>query len=185
MVENQGEGQGVGGATVETEVTHRRTPAETRPVSLLTWTLATADTVLFVLLGVLAAHASGELAGLIAGLNTLVGVAVFCYLWALTLATVRWVNRRVSLAADSTSTLVLHGLAAGSATGVGFLLGPLAVLVVLSVTGGPFRPRGVVLVTLIGTGFAAVIGAIVGLLAGLLDIALYRLSGSLLPGTEQ
>jgi hypothetical protein len=150
-------------------------------VSLVTWTLATFDTALFVLLGVLAAHASGGLADLLAGLNTLVGVAVFCYLWALFVLAVRWVHSRVALVDVPLQTLVFHGVAAGSVAGVAFLLGLLAVALVPTIQSGGVSLQTVVLVLLIGAGVATIVGGVVGLLASLLDIAVYGLAGSLLP----
>ena len=168
----------------ETEPAHTAERADARPVSLVTWTLATFDTALFVLLGVLAAHASGGLADLLAGLNTLIGVAVFCYLWALFVLAVRWVHRRVSLDSAGVSTLVLHGVAAGSVTGVAFLLGLFAVALVPTLQSGGVRLQAVLLVLLIGAGIAAVVGGVVGLLASLLDIAVYGLGGYLVPEAE-
>ncbi|GCF14293.1 hypothetical protein Harman_22280 [Haloarcula mannanilytica] len=164
-----------------TEPTRDAERVETRPVSLVTWTLATFDTALFVLLGVLAAHASGGLADLLAGLNTLVGVAVFCYLWALFVLAVRWVHGRVSLDSAGVSTLALHGTAAGSVAGVAFLLGLFAVALVPTLQSGGVRLQAVLLVLLIGVGVAAVVGGVVGLLVSLLDIAMYGLAGYLLP----
>ncbi|WP_336358404.1 hypothetical protein [Haloarcula sp. CGMCC 1.6347] len=168
----------------ETEPAHTAERANARPVSLVTWTLATFDTALFVLLGVLAAHASGGLADLLAGLNTLVGVAVFCYLWALFVLAVRWVHGRVALDSAGVSTLVLHGVAAGCATGVAFLLGLFAVALVPTIQSGGVRLQAVLLVLLIGAGVAAVVGGVVGLVASLLDGAVYRLAGYFLPEAE-
>lgn len=165
----------------ETEPARGAERTDARPISLVTWTLATFDTALFALLGVLAAHASGSLADLLAGLNTLVGVAVFCYLWALFVLAVRWVHGRTSLDSAEISTLVLHGVAAGSVAGVAFLLGLFAVALVPTLQSGGVRLQAVLLVLLIGAGVAAVIGGIVGLLASLLDIVMYGLAGYLLP----
>ena len=46
---------------------------------------------------------------------------------------------------------------------------------------GGVRLQAVVLVALIGAGVAAVVGGVVGLLASLLDVAIYGLAGYLLP----
>jgi len=187
MAEDQREETAVSKPATESEPVRDAELAATRPVSLVTWTLATFDTALFVLLGVLAAHASGDLAGLLAGLNTLVGVAVFCYLWALFVLAVRWVNGRVALGDTPFRTLVLHGVAAGSVTGVAFLLGLFAVALVPTIQSGGVRLQAVLVVLLIGAGVAAVVGGVVGLVASLLDIAVYGLAGYLLPdtGTER
>ncbi|MDS0220532.1 hypothetical protein NDI54_04105 [Haloarcula sp. S1AR25-5A] len=168
----------------ETEPARGAERTDAGPVSLVAWTLATFDTALFVLLGVLAAHASGGLADLLAGLNTLVGVAVFCYLWALFVLAVRWVHGRTSLDSAGVRTLVSHGVAAGSVAGVAFLLGLVTVALVPTLQGGGVRLQAVLLVLLIGAGLAAVVGGIVGLLASLLDITMYRLAGYLLPEGE-
>jgi len=187
MAEDQRERTAVSKPATESEPVRDADLATTRPVSLVTWTLATFDTALFVLLGVLAAHTSGSLADLLAGLNTLVGVAVFCYLWALFVLAVRWVNSRVALDSAGVSTLALHGTAAGCVTGVAFLLGLFAVALVPTLQSGGVRLQAVVLVVLIGAGVAAVVGGVVGLVASLLDIAVYGLAGYLLPdaGTER
>jgi len=187
MAEDQREQVEMVNRASETEPARDGKQSFTRPVSLVTWTLATFDTTLFVLLGVLAVHASGDLADLLAGLNTLVGVAVFCYLWALFVLAVRWVHRREPLDSAGVRTLVLHGTAAGSVAGVTFLLGLLAVALVSTLQSGGVRLQSVLLVLLIGVGVAAVVGGVVGLLASLLDIAVYGLAGTLLPelGSER
>lgn len=181
MGENQREREDMAERASETKSAPDAMQRSTRPVSLVTWTLATFDTVLFVLFGVLSAHASGSLADLLAGLNTLVGVAVFCYLWALFVLAVRWVHSRVTLDSAGVSTLALHGTAAGSVAGVAFLLGLFVVALVPTLQSGGVRLQAVLLVLLIGAGVAAVVGGVVGLLASLLDIAVYGLAGYLLP----
>lgn len=187
MAEDQREQEAMADNVSETEPARDGNQSSTRPVSLVTWTLATFDTVLFVLLGVLTAHASGSLADLLAGLNTLVGVAVFCYLWALFVLAVQWVHSRVQLDSAGVGTLALHGTAAGSVAGVAFLLGLFTVVLVPALQGGGVRLQSVLLVLLIGAGVAAIVGGVVGLLASLLDIAVYGLAGYLLPdaGTER
>ncbi|KAA9399963.1 hypothetical protein Har1130_02465 [Haloarcula sp. CBA1130] len=182
MAEDQRVRNSVGGTATESARNPER--AGTRMPSLTTWTLATFDTALFVLLGVLAAHASGDLADLLAGLNTLVGVAVFCYLWALFVLAVRWVHSRVSLGDAPPQALALHGIVAGCATGIAFLLGLFAVALVPALQRGGIRLQSVLLVLLIGAGVAAVVGGVVGVLASLLDIAVYKLAGYLLPEAE-
>jgi hypothetical protein len=187
MAEDRREETAVSKPATESEPVREAELAATRPVSLVTWTLATFDTALFVLLGVLAAHASGSLADLLSGLNTLAGVAVFCYLWALFVLAVRWVNSRVVFRDTPFRTLVLHGVAAGCVTGVAFLLGLFAVALVPTIQSGGVRPQAVLVVLLIGAGVAAVGGGVVGLVASLLDIAVYGLAGYLLSeaGTER
>lgn len=148
--------------------------------SLATWSLATFDASLFVLLAVLTLHAGGSLSDVLAGLNTVVGVVVFCYLWVLFVLAVRWVRSKVSLASASLGSLAVHGVAAGGVVGITFLLGVLAVAVGPSAVTGSLRPSAVGLIALIGAGVAAVVGSVVGLVAGLVDVAVYRLAGTAL-----
>ncbi|MBX0297160.1 hypothetical protein [Haloarcula nitratireducens] len=153
--------------------------ADGRRLSLLPWALGTVDVVSFALVGVVAAHAAGVLGGLLQGLNTLAGVAVFLYLWAIFVLAARWVLSTASLADASLRALALRGVAAGGASGVAFLLGILAVTAVPQLLTS--QPLSALLIVLIGTVVAAPIGALVGLVLGGVDIALYRAAGYLLP----
>lgn len=151
-------------------------------LSLSTWALATFDIVLFVLVAVLAGHASGALADLLGGLSTLVGAAVFCVLWALFVLAVRWVDSRVSLSA-SLWTLALYGFAAGAMAGVAFLFGLVAVLAVPALAEGIAlgtatlsAVAGIALFLLVGVAVASVVGGAVGLLVGVLDGLCVRLA---------
>ncbi|WP_424000476.1 hypothetical protein ACOZ4I_13760 [Haloarcula salina] len=159
-------------------------------LSLSSWALATFDVALFVLVAVLAGHASGALADLLGGLNTLVGAAVFCVVWALFVLAVRWVDSRVSLS-DSLWTLALHGFAAGAMAGVAFLLGLVVVLVVPALAegialGAATLPAvgSIALVLLIGVAVASVVGGAVGLLVGVLDGLCFRLAGRVLAAAD-
>ncbi|MBX0322078.1 hypothetical protein EGH21_03430 [Halomicroarcula sp. F13] len=149
-------------------------------LSLTAWALATFDVALFVLAALLPIHAAGALADLLSGLDTLLGVAVFCYLWALFVLAVRWVLSDAGLDAPL-RTLVPRGVAAGSAAGAAFLLGVLVVAVGPLVVTGDVPPLSALLVTLVGGAVAAVVGSLVGLLLGAVDVALYRIAGGLLP----
>jgi hypothetical protein len=152
-----------------------RTPA------LTTWTLATFDTSLFVLVGVIAAHVSGVLGELLSGLNTVVGVAVFLYVWLLFVAAVRWVLADASVLRGSARPLALRSVAAGGVAGTVFLLTVLLVTVVPSALLGSIQPISVLLILLIGTALSAVVGAVVGLSAGALNVAASRLARFALP----
>ncbi|MBV0903592.1 hypothetical protein [Haloarcula salina] len=170
------------------------TPAESPAVtavlggrlSLSTWALATFDVGLFVLVAVLAGHASGALSDLLGGLNTLVGAAVFCVVWALFVLAVWWVDSRVELSA-SLWTLALHGFAAGAMAGVAFLLGLVAVLAVPALAEGLAlgtatlsAVAGVALFLLVGVAVASLIGGAIGLLVGVLDGLCFRLADRVL-----
>jgi len=155
-------------------------------LSLQTWALATFDVALFVLVTVLAGHASGALADLLGGLSTLVGAAVFCVLWALFVLAVGWVRSRVELSA-SLWTLALHGFAAGAMAGVAFLSGLVAVLAVRSIVGGLVSRTatlsavgGVALILLLGVAVASAVGGVIGLLVGVLDGLCVRLADRVL-----
>ncbi|MBV0923927.1 hypothetical protein KTS45_06895 [Halomicroarcula limicola] len=150
-----------------------------RRLDLLPWALGTVDVVAFALVGVVAAHAAGALGGFLRGLNTLAGVAVFLYLWAIFVLAARWVLSAASLADDSLRSLALRGVAVGGVGGTAFLLGILAVTAVPQLLVS--QPVSALLVVLIGIVVAAPVGALVGLVLGGLDIALYRAAGYLLP----
>jgi hypothetical protein len=149
--------------------------------TLTAWALATFDLTLVVLLAVLAAHASGALGDLLGGLNTVLGVALFAYLWVLVSLAVRWALAAGSIGETRLRTLALRGLAAGAATGVAFLLGVVLVAVVPRVVTTRLEPLSAALITLFGVAFAAPIGALLGLSVGLLDVALYRIAGYAVP----
>ncbi|WP_254273486.1 hypothetical protein [Haloarcula marina] len=155
--------------------------AESEWLSLRAWTLATVDIALFVVLALVGIHAVGGLDDLLAGLSTLVGVAAFLGLWALFVLAVRWALADASLAKSSLWTLAKRGLVAGSVAGLVTLLVLALVVVVPLVLVGPAEPLSGLLFTAIATPFAAVVGALVGLFFGAVDVALYRASGYALP----
>ena len=146
--------------------------------TLTAWALATVDVTLFVLLAVLIAHASGALGDLLGGLNTVLGVAVFAYLWVLVSLAVQWVLAEASLAEAQLRAPALRGVAAGAATGVAFLLGVVVVAVVPRVVTTSLEPLSAALITTFGVVLAAPVGALLGLAFGLLDVGLYRLGGA-------
>lgn len=161
-----------------------RAVADGRLVSLETWTLTTFDLALFVLVPVTAGHFDGALSDLLQGLDTLVGVALFCFLWVLFLLAIRWVRSQVTLT-DSLGTLALHGFAAGAVAGMVFLSGLVAALAVSGLDGGTSLAAVARLLPLflIGIGVAAVVGGIIGLLLGFVDVVCYRLAGRVLDAT--
>jgi hypothetical protein len=136
---------------------------------LITWTVATTNTILFVLAILLPAYASGGLSDVLPTLNTAVGVGIFLYLWALVYATTRWLFERIDPTADSARRLVLWAAAAGAVDGVAFLVGVVLVLGVPTALTTSLQLLSVALIALFGTPIAAVIGAVVGISATILD----------------
>jgi len=156
--------------------------ADWRPrLSLTAWTLATLDVSLFVLFGVVTSHVNGVLAALLSGLHTLAGIAVFCYLWALFVAAVRWTLATASLTETRLRTLLSRGVASGAGVGPVFLASVTAVAIARSPPVSVTQPWSLLLLALLATAIAALIGGLVGLLAGLLDVAIYRTAGAVLP----
>lgn len=149
---------------------------------LLAWTVATADVSLFVLLPVLAAHEGGALADLLGGLNTAVGLAVFAYLWALVGAAAWWLLSEVSLATDSIWRLALYAFVAGALVGSFFVLGVGSVAVAAFALAGEGGSFGAIVYVLLAAAVAVVVGGVVGLLAGAVNVGAYRLAGRLGPG---
>ncbi|MFB6224731.1 MAG: hypothetical protein ABEH86_13815 [Haloarcula sp.] len=167
-----------------------RAVADGRLVSLETWTLATFDLALFVLVPVTAGHFDGALSDLLQGLDTLVGVVIFCFLWVLFVLATRWVQSQVSLT-DPLGTLALHGFAAGAVAGIVFLSGLAAALALSGLADGMSLATvnlravaGLLPLFLISIGIAAVVGGVIGLLVGFVDVVCYRLAGRVLDATR-
>jgi hypothetical protein len=146
-------------------------------LDLTTWTLATMNTVVLVVALVVGVHASGALADLLGALNTLVGVAVFLFLWGLFVFSVRWVLSDASMGESPLRSLALRGTAAGGTAGICFPLLVLAVAVVPAVLTGSITPRAILLFGAIATGLAALVGAVLGFVAALFNAGLYRFAG--------
>jgi len=148
---------------------------------LVTWTLATANTALFVLAIVLPAYTSGGLSDVLPTLNTAVGVAVFLYLWALVWATTRWLFDRIDPTADPTRRVVLWAAVAGATVGVAFLVGVVLGLGIPTALTTSFELLSVALIALVGTPIAAAVGVLVGITATVVDLGLFRLVGRVTP----
>lgn len=155
-------------------------PLAGRP-SLLAWCLGTLDVVLLVVVAVLGLHATSALADLLAGLNTLVGVVAFLLLWALFVVAVGWVLADASLTESSLWTLAIRGVAAGGVSGIATVLAVLGVAAVPAAVTGDIGLRTVLFLTLIGVGVGGIVGSVLGLLFGLVDLALFRAAGPLVP----
>lgn len=158
-----------------------REPTGGSPTSLTTWTLATTNTVAFVLAALLPAYASGGLSDVLPGLNTAVGVVVFLALWAVVGVTTHWLLGHLDLTETSPGRVTLWAGACGALDGIVFLVGVVLALGVPSALVGPLELQSVVLIALIGAPIAAVVGAVVGVLAGLLDLMLLRAAAAVSP----
>lgn len=148
---------------------------------LVVWSLATANVCLVVLVPVLAAHATGVLADLLSGLSTLAGVAAFAYLWVLAVVAVRWALSRTSLATSGLGTLALHAFVAGGAVGGGFVLGVGVAVVAFAAVTPDLGVGEVALFAAIVAAVATLVGGLVGLVLGSLNLAGYRLAGRIVP----
>jgi hypothetical protein len=155
---------------------------------LETWSVATFDVVAFSLVLVTAGHASGGLAGSLADVGTVPGVLLFGYLWLLVVAAVRWVLAEGGLGRSGDRrlrTLAGRGTAAGAATGAAFLDGVLVVAALPRVLSGSLDVLSFGLLLLIGTAISAVVGGLVGLLLGLVDLGLVRAADRLVPAPPE
>jgi hypothetical protein len=151
-----------------------------RSVSLEAWTVATANLALFGLALVVAGHASGVLSDLLGGLGTLPGLAAFAYLWALLVEAIRWAlatGGLDSIRDGEFRSLLARGVVAGSGVGVTFLLGVVAVVAAVGfLRSGSANLVAFLFVLAVGAAVAVVVGAVVGLLAALVNVILYRAS---------
>ena len=153
--------------------------------TLEVWTVSTFNVVAFGIVGVVAGHASGEMANLLRGLSTLEGVLVFGYLWALTLVATRWAFADGGLERirdGDFSSLVARGALAGGLVGSGFLVGVALAGVLVNLAVGPWSVQlGGVLpflfIVIVAAGVAALVGGVVGIVFVLVDAVLYRVSG--------
>ena len=147
---------------------------------LVVWSLATFHTAFFVAALVALLHVSGILGGLLGSLNTAIGVALFGVLWM----TTWWSTRRLLQDVrpgpwhPSVSAGPLVGLAAlwGGVNGVAFLVVVVAGALVAALPTtllGLDRALGLALgfiyVVSLGSALAFAVGAMVGLVLGILD----------------
>lgn len=152
-------------------------PDEAR--GLVTWALGTFHATIFVLVGVLILYTRDALAPLLSSLNTLAGLGLFAVLWATTFVTTARALRGLELGAPGTeSALLRRTFRFGAANGMLFLAVVGLVLGVgASVAAGSFpfflfaAPFALVV--------AAAVGGVVGLIFGLVDLALLRIVSAL------
>jgi hypothetical protein len=153
-------------------------------MTLVTWSLATFHATVFVLAIVLFAYSRGAVGPALSGLNTFAGLGLFVALWATTSFTTARALNGVDLigpARDSTS----YGRRAfrwGAANGMAFVavLGIVALVVAVANTRPGQVGMGILLPALFITPVAlvvsAAVGGAVGVLFGLIDLALIALA---------
>jgi len=154
-------------------------------MKLVTWSLATFHATVFVLAIVLFAYSRDALGGGLSGLNTFVGLGLFVALWATTYVTTSRALRGLDLigSARDRRGYPRRALRWGAANGMSFLaiLGIVAVLTAIAntqpgqVTSGILFPA--LLIAPIALVASAAVGGAVGVLFGIIDLALFALAG--------
>ncbi len=161
-------------------------------MKLLTWSLATFHTTVFVLVIVLFAYSGGGLGGALGGLNTFAGLGLFVALWATTYLTTSRALKGLDLIASARARAgyPFRALRWGAANGMSFLV----ILALAAVIGGiaSTRPEQVVSGILIPALFispialvvSAAFGGAVGAFFGMIDLALFAVAGLTTPDPE-
>jgi hypothetical protein len=158
-------------------------------MKLLTWSLATFHTTVFVLVIVLFAYSGGGLGGALGGLNTFAGLGLFVALWATTYVTTARALRGLDLigSARDRGGYWRRAFRWGAANGMSFLaiLGIVAIVVAISNTRPGQVASGILVPALfiapIALVVSAAVGGAVGAFFGMIDLALFALAG-LTPG---
>jgi len=146
------------------------------------WTVATFDLVAFALLLLLPAHLSGALGDVLAGLGTVPGLLLFGYLWGLVAVGVRWGLADGGLANRTKgSSLLARGTLGGACVGSGFVAGVVIVGGAVVAVEEPSIVTSIALFGSIAAAVAAVVGAVVGALFAVVNVALARVSESIVP----
>lgn len=156
-------------------------------MNLLTWTLATFHTTVFVLAIVLFAYSRGALGAGLSGLNTLVGLGLFVALWATTYLTTSRALEGLDLIGSGRDRggYPRRALRWGAANGMSFLaiLGVVAVVTALGTTRPEQAATGILFPALfiapIALAVSAAVGGAVGALFGIVDLGLFALAGLL------
>jgi hypothetical protein len=154
-------------------------------MKLVTWSLATFHATVFVLVIVLFGYAGGGLGGALGGLNTFVGLGLFVALWVTTYLTTSRALRGLDLfgSGRDRGSYPRRALRWGAANGMSFLavLGIVAVITGIvntrpgQVTSGILFPALFILP--IALAVSAVVGAAVGTVFGMIDLALFAIAG--------
>lgn len=149
---------------------------------LLVWTLASFHAAGLTLGFVLPAYVSGGLSDALPEVGTVPGILGYGYLWGLSYLATRWVLVEEVLdatLAGALSPALLRGTAGGALVGLATLLGPLLLVALPALVTGGGNPVSFALIAAIGSGVAVVVGAVVGLVFALLDVAAVRVAGRL------
>lgn len=155
-------------------------PSADAPPALVTWSLGTFHVAILTVVAVLALQRSGVIGGALSGLDTAIGLGLYLFLWAITW----WTTRRGLRTAwrDGRGPTWKNGLASalvwGGVTGIVFFDGLFVVVFVTAVAEGA-SVLATLGIGLIGAFVAMLVGAVVGGVLGLLDIALLRIARTL------
>jgi hypothetical protein len=143
---------------------------------LLAWGLGTLHAALLMLVLVFLLYRGGGLGELLGGLGTLPGLALFAWLWVLSCVGARMALRHVPLEAPPRRLVpdaLAHGLLWGGAVGVAFFAGLTLVTTVVAVAhGGAGLLMASVAFSVLGLGFAGLVGFVVGAAFAALDVGL-------------
>jgi len=151
----------------------------------LTWSLATFHTTVFVLVIVLLAYSGGGLGQALGGLNTFAGLGLFLVLWTTTYLTTARALAGLDFIGSARDRRG-YGRRAfrwGAANGMSFLavLGIVALVVAVANTRPGQVGSGILLPFLfiapIGLVVSAAVGGAVGVLFGIIDLALFAVAG--------
>lgn len=157
--------------------------------AVLAWALGTFHACAVALLLLLPLYPTGALGGLLGGLETATGLVIFVALWTTSVWTTRHAltgGAWISAEPGSRGAFFSEALRWGAATGMLFLaeLGLILLVRTLIVAPGVLNPLGV-LVTGVAAGtigmiFAFVIGGVVGVTLGALDLVALLLARAIL-----
>ena len=161
-------------------------------MKLLTWSLATFHTTVFVLVIVLFAYSGGGLGGALGGLNTFAGLGLFVALWATTYVTTARALRGLDLIGSARDRCG-YGRRAfrwGAANGMSFLaiLGIVAIAAAVANTRPGQVASGILVPALfiapIALVVSAAVGGVVGVIFGIVDLGLFAVAGLTTPDPE-
>jgi hypothetical protein len=145
----------------------------------VTFAFGTFHTVIFIVPAVLVLHLTGALVGLLTGLNTLTGLALFGALWATTTwstgRAIRGVGGPVLATRTPIGAVVTRAARSGALNGVLFLAATAIILALSALLTGQGDSIGVFIlggffVVLVGILVGAMIGAILGVLFAAIDL---------------